>query len=199
VQAIPSDYKGTPYKGIMQTIPGTIYARNYDEGGAGVAYCHGGVGNCGGGINCGDWPGGMALYRPDCVGLSVTNGQKPDVLTSGMPATYGEVYVSYCATGEWLKYTVEVAESGTYAIGSYVGAPGNLSVSFSFSSMPAVASGTLKIPASVDVAQPGHEMYHVWQAANNLGTVALTAGVYVMTFTIVSSQANFDTFTFTKM
>jgi hypothetical protein len=33
-----------------------------------------------------------------------------------------------------------------------------------------------------------------------LGTpVTLAAGIYVMTFTIVTSNANFDAFTFTKM
>jgi hypothetical protein len=41
-------------------------------------------------------------------------------------------------------------------------------------------------------------MYHVW-ATDNLGMVTLQAGVYVMTFTIVTSQGNFDSFIFTKM
>jgi hypothetical protein len=189
---VPASYTGKPYMGMMGQIPGTIYARNYDTGGAGVAYVHPG------GITCGDWPGGMPMYRTDCVGLSVENAQKPDVLTTGAPANYGEIYVSYTSAGETLAYTVEVAESGTYSIGINEGGP-KVTVSFSFSATPAVATGSLMVPDSVDAAQPGHEMYHVWQTVSNLGTVTLQAGVYVMTFDIVASNANFDSFIFTKM
>ncbi len=194
VNDVPAGYAGMPFMGKKGVIPGTIYARNYDTGGAGVAFNHPG------GITCGDWPGGMAMYRlgADCVGLSVENNGKPDVTLDGGPANYGEIYISYCSPGEWLKYTVEVAESGTYAIAINEGGP-NVSVSFSFSATPVVATPTLMLPASVDQAQPGHEMYHVWQTVNTSGTVTLEAGVYVMQFTIVTSNANFDSFTFTKM
>jgi hypothetical protein len=194
VHDIPAGYAGMPFKGMMGQIPGTVYARNYDTGGQGVGFNHPG------GTTCGDWPGGMAMYRTgaDCVGLSVENAQKPDVLVDGGPANYGEIYISYCAPGEWLKYTVEVAESGTYAVSVNEGGP-NVSISIAFSAMPAVTTGTVMIPDSVDQAQPGHEMYHVWQNVNDFGMVTLEAGIYVMQFTIVTSQANFDSFTFTKM
>jgi beta-glucosidase len=180
--------------GTMGVLPGTIYARNYDVGGQGVAFNHPGA------TNCGDWPGGMAMYRTggDCVGLSVENAQKPDVLVDGGPAMYGEIYISYCAQGEWLKYTVEVTQSGTYAVATNMGGPA-VSISIAFSATPAVSTGTVMVPESVDQAQPGHEMYHVWQNVDDIGMVTLDAGVYVMTFTIVTSQANFDSFTFTKM
>jgi len=183
-----------PFNGMMGQIPGVIYARNYDTGGQGVGFNHPG------GTTCGDWPAGMAMYRlgADCVGLSVENSQKPDVLVDGGPADYGEIYISYCAPGEWLKYTVEVAETGTYAVSVNEGGP-NVSISLSFSATPAVTTGTVMIPESVDQAQPGHEMYHVWQNVDDFGMVTLEAGIYVMQFTIVTSQANFDSFTFTKM
>jgi hypothetical protein len=74
-----------------------------------------------------------------------------------------------------------------------------VSISIAFSATPAVSTGTVMVPESVDQAQPGHEMYHVWQNVDDIGMVTLDAGVYVMTFTIVTSQANFDSFTFTKM
>jgi beta-glucosidase len=194
VHDIPAGYAGTPFMGMMGQIPGTIYARNYDNGGQGVGFNHPG------GTTCGDWPAGMTMYRTgaDCVGLSVENAQKPDVTVTGAPADYGEIYISYCAMGEWLKYTVEVAESGTYAVSLNEGGP-NVSISLAFSATPAVTTGTLMIPQSVDQAQPGHEMYHVWQTVNDVGMVTLQAGIYVMQFTIVTSQANFDSFTFTKM
>jgi hypothetical protein len=194
VHDIPAGYAGMPFMGKMGVIPGTIYARNYDTGGQGVGFNHPG------GTTCGDWPGGMPMYRlgADCVGLSVENAQKPDVLVDGGPADYGEIYISYCAPGEWLKYTVEVAESGTYAVSVNEGGP-NVSISLAFSATPVVTTGTVMIPDSVDQAQPGHEMYHVWQNVDDFGMVTLEAGIYVMQFTIVTSQANFDSFNFTKM
>ena len=195
VHAIPAGYMGTPFKGVMAQIPGTIYARNYDVGGEGIGFHHPGA------TNCGDWPAGMPLYRmgADCVGLSVENMQKPDVTMDGGPAMYGEIYASYCSPGEWLKFTVEVTESGTYVAGTTVGAAANLSISIAFSSTPVATTGTVMIPASVDLAQPTHEVYHVWKTVSPLGSVTLTAGIYVMTFTIVTSNANFDAFIFTKM
>ena len=79
-------------------------------------------------------------------------------------------------------------------------APNGLSISLSFSSAPAVTTGSAMVPASVDALQPAHEMYHVWQTVDHLGQpITLQAGIYVMTFTIVTAQANYDTFTFTKM
>src|SRR5580658_4681412 len=166
VHDIPAGYAGMPFQGMMGQIPGTIYARNYDTGGQGVGFNHPG------GTTCGDWPAGMAMYRlgADCVGLSVENAQKPDVLVDGGPANYGEIYISYCAPGEWLNYTVEVAETGTYAVSVNEGGP-NVSISLAFSAMPEVTTGTVMIPDSVDQAQPGHEMYHVWQNVDDFGMV----------------------------
>jgi len=49
VHDIPAGYGGMPFEGIVAQIPGTIYARNYDTGGQGVAFNHPGA------INCSDW------------------------------------------------------------------------------------------------------------------------------------------------
>jgi hypothetical protein len=98
VHDIPAGYTGMPFEGIVAQTPGTIYARNYDTGGQGVAFNHPGA------INCSDWPNGMPMYRTgaDCVGLSVEDSQAPDVTVDGGPADYGEIYLSWCSAGEWL-------------------------------------------------------------------------------------------------
>jgi hypothetical protein len=197
VMDIPAGYGGTPFKGEMAHIPGTVYARNYDMGGEGIAFHHPGA------ITCGDWPAGMALYRTgaDCIGLSVTSSQKPDITTTGAPAPYGEIYVSYTGAGQWMKYTVEVTQSATYVIGgNYAtgGAATNpVGVVISFAFTPTVSSGNVDVPTT---ANHNHESYHVWETlglADNIGEITVPAGIYVMTFAIVSSNGNFDTFTFT--
>jgi hypothetical protein len=194
VHDVPAGYAGMPFDGVIAQIPGTIYARNYDTGGQGVAFSHPGA------ITCTDWPTGMAMYRTgaDCVGLSVEDSQAPDVSVDGGPADYGEIYLSRCSSGEWLKYTVEVLESGTYGISMRDAGPA-VTVLFSFSATPAVTTGNVTVPQSVDQADSSQPNYHVWQTVNDIAQIDLHAGVYVMQFSIVYTVANFDSFTFTKM
>ena len=70
------------------TIPGTIEAEDFDEGGSGVAYSDTTAGNEGG------------AYRSTDVDLG-GNGS-------------GGTAVGWTAAGEWLEYTVQVDADGTY-------------------------------------------------------------------------------------
>lgn len=81
-----------PYLGYPAPIPGKILAVNYDFGRAGEAY------NDASPVN-----NGNSTYRePDPVDIYGSNDQ-------GSTATLG-----YIEPGEWLKYTVEVADSANY-------------------------------------------------------------------------------------
>jgi hypothetical protein len=92
---VPADYTGTPFKTL--TIPGIIYAADYDKGGAGVGFCHSsgvtGAAACAGGIKLDDWccgnnkgcdertqPTMCPIYRQDAdnAGLSHMNAAEPD-------------------------------------------------------------------------------------------------------------------------
>jgi GH18 family chitinase/aryl-phospho-beta-D-glucosidase BglC (GH1 family) len=83
----------SPYTGTPISLPGTIQAENYDIGGEGLAYHDTDSINQGG------------AYRTDGVDIEATT----DV--------GGGYDVGYIASGEWLKYTVNVATTGTYNIG----------------------------------------------------------------------------------
>jgi hypothetical protein len=99
---VPSSYTGKPFKTL--TIPGTIYAADYDEGGAGVAYCHSagvsGASACSNGIALSDWccgsgtgcdersmPSECPIYRADNdnAGLSHVNTGSPDDYAANGP------------------------------------------------------------------------------------------------------------------
>jgi hypothetical protein len=191
---LPADYQGTPF--AVLPIPGTFFAADYDEGGPGVAYCHGNENDCAAGINTGDWyPPGSPMYRPDNVGLCRMNPGKPDNTTEGVPVT-DDVYVGYMAGGQWMKYTVEVAEAGTYSIDMFTGAPGN-TISLDFGD--GITTGDFQLPASPTGNCNCTESYHSWAMNEDLATVTFPeAGTYLMTFTTNGSM-NLDTFTFTKM
>jgi hypothetical protein len=177
-------------------IPGTFFAADYDLGGPGVAYCHGNENDCAAGINTGDWyPPGSPMYRTDNVGLCRMNPGKPDNTTEGVAVT-DDVYVGYMAGGQWMKYTVVVAEAGTYSVDMFTGAPGN-TISLDFGD--GISTGDFQLPASPTGTCNCTESYHSWAMNEDLATVTFAeAGTYVMTFTTNGSM-NLDTFTFTKM
>jgi hypothetical protein len=88
----PSSRNGPcgPYGGTAAAIPGTIQSENYDTCGANASYYDTTAGNSGG------------AYRSDDVDIEASTD-------SG-----GGYDVGWVAAGEWLKYSANVASSGTY-------------------------------------------------------------------------------------
>ncbi len=84
----------TPFKPL--SVPGRIQAEDYDLGGEGVAYHDTTPGNLGG------------AYRHDDVDIETGNG-----VTA----------VGWIRDGEYLKYTVNVTQDGTYAVTARVASP----------------------------------------------------------------------------
>jgi subtilisin family serine protease len=89
----------TPFGGVPAPIPGTVEAENFDDGGEGVAYHDLVAGNAGG------------KYRQTDVDIEST-------LDTG-----GGYSLGWVSAGEWLKYTVNVASSGTYTLEVRVASP----------------------------------------------------------------------------
>jgi hypothetical protein len=210
--SIPADYKGTPFTTL--TIPGTIHASDYDRGGAGVAYCHANPNNCQDGVKTDDWrPANTPVYRMptvagamicggaacnDNAGLCHMNTGEPDNTTAGLSVTPEDVYPCYVATGEWLKFTVQVMAAGTYSVGGFMAVPAGVSITLDFGA--GLSTGPFMLPLSPTDMCRCPETYHSWETAQNLAMVTFpAAGTYVLTMTVVSQQFNPDTFVFTKM
>jgi endonuclease/exonuclease/phosphatase family metal-dependent hydrolase len=87
----------SPYLGSPISIPGTINAQDYDNGGEGVSYHDTTSGNNGG------------VYRNDGVDLE--------------PSTDGGNDIGWIEKGEWLNYTVNVTNSGNYTVQLRVASP----------------------------------------------------------------------------
>jgi hypothetical protein len=81
-----------PFGGTAVTLPGTVEAEHFDEGGAGVAYYDTTAGNRGG------------AFRNTDVDIEAT-------ADAG-----GGFNVGWTRPGEWLQYTVDVSTTGTYAL-----------------------------------------------------------------------------------
>ena len=103
VQSITMSTAGSssegPYGGTPAGIPGTVQAANYDTGGQGVAY------------NVASVNGTGNSYRSDGVDLETCSD-------TGCGDDLG-----WTASGQWFKYTVNVAAAGTYTVSIRLAAP----------------------------------------------------------------------------
>lgn len=158
-------YTGTPYTGTALAIPGSIPFDEYDLGGQGIAYNDSDPTNDGG------------QFRP-------TEGV--DIETCTDSSSGGNGYdVGWVEPGEWMKYTVNVASSGTYAV--------------AFRVASGIASGTagtfhvedengVHVTDEMTVVSTGG-----WQSWVTLSdTATLAAGQHVLKVAIDSGNASFN-------
>jgi hypothetical protein len=184
---IPPHYPGKPETGAPLAIPGVIPAVDYDispYGANNITFHY-------------DGDSTKTDFRTgeDSIGLAAFGDDH--VSTTGVPEKAGQVYVGWTQPGEWLKYTVRVAESGTYVIGGKfaAGAPGP-TLTFSFT--PELTTGEIPIPTTAGF-RPGVEVYHVWETLDSLKEIKLPAGIYLMKVEIGKvAGLNLESFTFTK-
>ncbi len=142
----PPSGETTPYSGTPAPIPGKVQFENYDVGGLGHAYYDTTSGNAGG------------AYRSNSVDIQATSD-------SG-----GGYNIGWVAAGEWLKYTVNIAGSGTYQLDTRVAQKatgGRFHVE---------VDGVDKTGA---IAVPNTGGWQTWQTISKTG-LSLTAGKHVV-------------------
>ena len=154
-----------PYGGTPAPIPGTVKAENYDTGGQGVGYS---VSSINGSDNG---------YRSDGVDLETTS------------ASGGGNDLGWTTSGQWFKYTVNVAKAGAYTVTFEVAAPSTVTDGFHLSS----ASGT-NLSGSINVPATGG--WQDWVTVT--ATVILPAGTQTLTLNQDSPGWNIDWFSFAQ-
>ena len=111
----------TPFSGTPVSLPGTVQAENFDNGGEGVAYHDTSAGNSGG------------QYRSTDV----------DIETS----SEGGFDIGWTTPGEWLNYTVNVTSAGNRTVQLRVASPGGATMHVGFNTASNVWK-TVSIPAT---------------------------------------------------
>jgi len=162
-----------PFGGTPAAIPGTVQAENYDTGGIGIAYSVGSVN------------GNGTAYRSDGVDIENTSD------------TGGGYDVGWTSTGQWFKYTVNVATAGTYQVSLRIASPAATGTSGGAVHIQN-ASG-VNLTGSISV--PGTGGWQTWSSVT--ANVTLPAGVQTLevyqdtggynlnSITFASSQAPF--------
>ncbi|AWB26572.1 glycoside hydrolase family 11 protein [Halococcoides cellulosivorans] len=146
-----------PFDGSPITIPGRIPAEAFDEGGPGVAYSDATTENEGGD------------YRTDTA---------VDVRGSSDGTGYA---VGTIESGEWLEYTVDVQEAGTYALEALVASDSG-GGAFHLDVDGQDVSGTVDVPATGG--------WSTWETVS--GEVTLSAGEQVIRIAMDESWWDLD-------
>ncbi|HEV2638156.1 MAG TPA: glycoside hydrolase family 3 C-terminal domain-containing protein, partial [Actinocrinis sp.] len=143
-----------PFGGTPAAVPGTLQAANYDTGGQAVAY------------NVAAVNGSSNSYRTDGVDLEAS-ADTQDATPAG-----GGYDIGWTASGQWFKYTVEVATSGVYTVTVRVAAPGAVADGLHIAN----SSGT-NLTGSIAVPATGG--YQTW--ATVTASITLAAGQQTLT------------------
>lgn len=150
---------GTPYTGIPFNIPGKIQAEFYDLGGEGVAY-----------------------HDNDAVnwGVPFRGSEGVDIEASNDPG--GGYDIGWIEDGEWVEYTVLVAQDGNYTIAPVIASvPGGGKIHFEFNGVD--LTGEINVPVTGG--------WQFWQEIS-IPPVYLTAGEHIMHVGFHNGQFNLN-------
>ena len=148
----------TPFGGTPWALPGLIEAENYDVGGQGVAYNDTTSGNAGN------------LYRNDDVDIwTTTDTTGPSHMVGSTP------------NGEWLEYTVNVAQAGTYTLNIRATTAAN-------NKQLRVLMNGVDVTGAIAVPNTGG--WQNWQTISR--TVNLSAGQQVLRLQIDTGSVNIN-------
>jgi|GEM_PF-5676687 hypothetical protein len=118
---IPAGYNGNPFRNQIQSIPGVIYPWRYDSAGVkNITWSYPYP------SNRGDYHGKMTAGVEDPVGLKrlttawdhMSPGAGSDTMIHYTDSN--NIYLGYIETGEWVKMTLNVAQTGTYQFDAMV-------------------------------------------------------------------------------
>ena len=158
ITAVPVGTVGAPYPSVA-AVPGIVQGANYDTGGQGVGYSLTSVN------------GTANSYRSDGVDLETVTDSTD---TTGPGAGYD---IGWTTSGQWFRYTVNVASAGTYTVSLRLASPSGVTDALHISNI----AGT-NLSGSVNAPDTGG-----WQSWTTVTTsVTLPAGLQ----TLVVNQDN---------
>ncbi|MBR0049590.1 MAG: endo-1,4-beta-xylanase [Prevotella sp.] len=156
--------KRIPYSGSSITIPGTFQAENFDKGGEGLSF-HDSDSNREGDTN----------YRTDSEGVDFVKGN-------------GGTAIGYTAANEWLEYTINVTQAGTYSYEATVSS-GTTGSGFSIGLN---VNGKVTTLAKVSVPQTGNSDWGTYKVVSGELSKDLELGEQILRITITGANCNID-------
>jgi hypothetical protein len=186
-------YQGKPFKdsvypGGPQMIPGRIRCAYYDFGGEGVAYHDSDPINHGSGeLNPPDGSYLHAFRQDEGVDTSYIKGNGyDDHPYNFIEPELGQLYVGWTEPGEWLKYTVNVKQTGLYAVSLVY--TSNRGGEIAISVNDCDATGPIQVQSTYRADDPLEwRQWHHWNRMSDLTRMNLIKGIQVLTLHTVSN------------
>lgn len=155
----------TPYNGEKE-VPGIIEAEDFDGGAEGLSFHDSDT------VNEGD----IKDYRSDAGGVDFVKGN-------------GGCVIGYTATGEWLEYTINVKESGTYSYEATVSCGSPDASAFSIG---VVKDDNYVELCKVNVPQTDNNQWSNYKVLTGEFKTPLEAGKQILRVTINKPYVNLD-------
>jgi hypothetical protein len=203
-----NNYKGRPFQDSLysegaQTIPGRLQCEFYDIGGEGIAFHDTDSVNSGsGGLNPADGTYLHEFRMKEPVDISYTKFREMPIdntIYNFMETEKDQLYVGWTKPGEWVKYTVNVMEKGTYQLGIMFTSNKNGKISISVNDVD--ATGPLLIPSTfVEADTVPWRQWHHWNRLDSIACITLEKGLQTITLnTVELGDMNYDYMVFTKL
>ena len=109
-----------------------------------------------------------------------------------------QLYVGWTENSEWIKYYVNVRETGNYLVGLMYTANGDGIIALDLDGVPIAKN--LKVVSTYDPNEPvAWRQWHHWNKAEALAEVRLKKGMHTLTLhTVAHGNMNYDYLEFKK-
>ena len=106
-------------------------------------------------------------------------------------------YVGWTEPGEWMNYTVDIQQAGSYRVGLLYTSNRGGSIALYLDGVD--VTGPLTVPSTFVAEDPeGYRQWHHWNRVENLTVLSLPEGIHVLTLlTVTEGQMNYGQLTFT--
>lgn len=194
-----TSYQGKPWGDKIQEIPGRVQCEFYDTGGEGISFHDtDSINNGSGRLNPanGDFFNEFRMHEGVDISYTKTNGTDDNPYNDIMPEM-NQLYVGWTVPGEWIKYTVQVRETGTYSIGLMYTANGDGEIEIV--NDDSISTGMMKVISThKDADTLAWRQWHHWNKSD-LGTMMLKKGMHIITLkTLSNGNMNYDYLEFTR-
>jgi len=188
-----NQYKGKAWDNKPQEIPGKVQCELYDVGGEGISYHEtDSVNNGSGRLNPANGNFLNEFRMNEGVDISYTkSGGIDDNPFNKVEPEMNQLYVGWTKPGEWMKYTVNVKEAGTYKIGLKYTCNDAGSIEI-FTNK--ATTGIVKIESTHNDADTvAWRQWHHWNKIDDLASISLKKGIQVLTLkTVDKGNMNYD-------
>lgn len=156
--------KRSPYSGSAIPVPGTIQAEHFDKGGENISY-----------HDSDSQIEGDGMKRSDNEGVDIVAGN-------------GGNAIGYTASGEWLYYTINVANPGTFKCTATVSS----GVTGSGFTVNIIRNGSTVSTATISVPQTGSNDWSTYKTVAARFSKDLEAGEQTLQIKITGANCNID-------